>query len=111
MLLVVDVEINFILNLVNNMSDTINPTLPVEENFDKNKLPTKKCPCCGRILFIDSFRKYAGGYRKICLECERKKSGKSDKFKDFSDKELYAELIARGWKGELKKVVEQKLKL
>ena len=93
------------------MDNNINPTLPVENSVSEGKLPTKKCPCCGRTLFLDNFRKYAGGYRKICLECERKKSGKSDKFKDFSDKELYTELIARGWKGELKKVVEQKLKM
>lgn len=93
------------------MDNNVNPTLQTENNVNGHKIISKKCPCCGRVLFMDSFRKYAGGYRKICMECERKASGKSDKFKDFTDKELYAELIARGWKGELKKVVEQKLKL
>lgn len=75
------------------------------------KTPSKKCNKCGRTLSLDMFRKYAGGYRHTCIDCERKLSGKSEKFKDFTDKELYLELISRGWKGELKKVVEQTLKL
>ena len=98
-------------------NNSINPVLPVFESVEKGnatgliKTPSKKCSCCGRVLSLDNFRKYAGGYRKQCIDCERKLSGKSEKFKDFTDKELYAELMARGWKGELKKVVEQVLKL
>ena len=95
------------------MCDNTNSAIPAEKKIENGLIvtPSKKCVCCGRTLGLENFRKYASGYRSHCIECERKLSGKSEKFKDFTDKELYAELIARGWKGELKKVVQQVLKL
>lgn len=71
----------------------------------------KKCKCCNRELPINYFRKYAQGYRKICIACERKEKGVSEKFKDFTARELIEELQSRGYKGELKYVNIETFKL
>ena len=64
----------------------------------------KTCKCCGKTLPVTYFRRYAAGYRKICMTCERNESGVSEKFKDFTSRELIEELISRGYKGQLKYV-------
>lgn len=38
------------------------------------------------------------------MTCERNESGVSEKFKDFTSRELIEELISRGYKGQLKYV-------
>lgn len=93
MLLVVVVKINYILNMENNEK----PLAVVVTINNK-----KKCKCCGKELPLDDFRKYANGHRNICINCERKKKGVSDKFKDFTSRELREELQARGFHGKLK---------
>lgn len=72
---------------------------------------TKKCPCCGKELPLSHFGKYASGYRKICNDCRRRESGATDKFKDFTSRELIDELKARGYEGELRKKIIETVKL
>nr|DAG96222.1 MAG TPA: restriction endonuclease [Crassvirales sp.] len=71
----------------------------------------KKCKCCGKELPLSYFRKYAQGYRSICIACERKENGVSEKFKEFTSRELIEELRSRGYKGELKYVKVETFKL
>ena len=72
---------------------------------------TKKCKYCGRELLLTHFGKRGTCYRNICNECVRKESGATDKFKDFTARELIDELKARGYEGELQKKVIEKIKL
>ena len=71
----------------------------------------KKCYCFGRELPLSHFGKYASGYRKICNDCRRRESGATDKFKDFTSRELIDELKARGYEGTLQKKVIETIKL
>ena len=67
--------------------------------------PTKKkCKCCGKELPITMFNKRGTGHRNICISCERADSGASDKFKEYTSRELMEELHARGFKGTLKRM-------
>lgn len=72
---------------------------------------TRKCECCGKELPISEFSKYSKGYRKICNACRHKENRPSDKFKGFTSRELIEELKLRGYKGELKKVVIEVIKM
>ena len=71
----------------------------------------KKCKCCGKELPITYFNKRGPGYRNICISCERDKTGVSDKFKDFTSRELIEELRSRGYKGTLKYVKVEEFNL
>lgn len=76
-------------------------------NNNSNNVPgvliTRKCKQCGEILPIDQFNTHGvGRYKKICKNCERNLSGVSEKFKDFSDRDLINELRSRGWAGTLR---------
>lgn len=64
----------------------------------------KTCKCCGKELPITYFKRQAKGYRKICMACQRKNNGASEKFKEYSSRELMEELQARGFKGQLKHI-------
>ena len=96
------VRINYILNMENKEQPL---AIAVTTN---NK---KKCKCCGKELPITYFNKRGPGYRNICMSCERDKTGVSDKFKDFTSRELIEELRSRGYKGTLKYVKVEEFNL
>lgn len=102
MLLVVVVKINYILNMENKEQ-------PLAIAITTNT--KKKCKCCGKELPINYFNKRGPGYRNICMSCERDKTGISDKFKDFTSRELIEELRSRGYKGTLKYVKVEEFNL
>lgn len=72
---------------------------------------TKKCSCCGKELPLSHFQKRGVGYRNICNECLKRESGATDKFKDFTSRELINELKARGYEGQLTKKIIETVKL
>ena len=102
----VDAKINYILNMENN-SDYSNKILAVEETTTEKK----KCKCCGKELPLTMFNKKGVGYRSICISCERGESGASEKFKQFTSRELMEELRSRGFKGVLKRVKVEEVKI
>lgn len=71
----------------------------------------KKCKCCGEYKPLSAFRPKGKGYRSICIECERKSTGTSAKFEEFTSRELIEELKARGYQGVLKKVITEEITL
>ena len=93
------VKINCILNMENkvNYNDKV---LAIEETTPQKKV----CKCCGKELPITMFNKRGTGHRNICISCERADSGASDKFKEYTSRELMEELHARGFKGTLKRM-------
>ena len=78
-----------------------NEILAVEEATTEKK---KKCKCCGKELPLTMFNKRGPGYRNICIYCERGKNGVSEKFKQFTSRELMEELRSRGFKGTFKRM-------
>lgn len=71
----------------------------------------KKCKLCGKELPFTHFKRRGSGYRTICIECEKRESGATDKFKDFTSRELIDELKARGYEGTIIKKVIETIKL
>lgn len=71
----------------------------------------KICKCCGRELPLSNFDKRGGGYRNYCRECLRKENGISERFAQFTSRELIEELRSRGYKGTLKYVKVEEIKL
>ena len=87
---------------------TILPTEPVEgKAFIKPEVAkeTKICECCGKEKPIDEFHKRGHGYRKMCKMCQAGETGATEKFKNFSSRELWEELKRRGYKGPIRKQV------
>ena len=83
-----------------NNSDYSNKILAIEETTTEKKT----CKCCGKELHITMFNKRGTGHRNICISCERADSGASDKFKEYTSRELMEELRSRGFKGTFKRM-------
>ena len=64
-----------------------------------------------KTFLLSHFGKRGTGYRNICNECVKRESGATDKFKDFTSRELIEELKARGYEGTLTKKVVETFKL
>ena len=90
-----------------NHKDYSNEVLAVEETTTEKK----KCKCCGKELPLTMFNKRGRGYRNICISCERGDTGASDKFKQYTSRELMEELRARGYKGVLKRIKVEEVKI
>ena len=69
----------------------------------------KTCKCCGKELPITMFNKRGTGHRNICIVCERSDSSASEKFKQFTSRELMEELRIRGFKGTFKRMTVEEI--
>lgn len=72
---------------------------------------TRVCKCCGKELPLTHFGKMGTGYRLKCNECLKREAGATDRFKDFTSRELIDELKARGYEGSLTKRIVETIKL
>ena len=91
---------------------TILPTEPVEGKafaVIEKTTETKVCKCCGKEKPLSEFHKKGHGYRTICKLCQAGESGASEKFKDFTARELWEELKRRGYSGPIRKQVVETL--
>lgn len=91
---------------------TVLPTEPVEGQafaVAETATETRVCKCCGKEKPITEFYKRGHGYRTICKMCQHGESGASDKFKEFTARELWEELKRRGYKGPIHKQVIETL--
>jgi len=77
------------------------------EDLGQPTIPLKKCNKCGKMLPLDHFAKYGHGHRAPCELCRRESAGISEKFKDFTSRELLDELKSRGYKGKLTRVITE----
>lgn len=72
---------------------------------------TRKCKCCGKTLPLSDFGKTGKGYYTICKICRYKESGASEKFQNYTSRELIDELKARGYRGSLTKTIVENIKM
>lgn len=63
---------------------------------------TKRCNKCGKTLPIEQFAEFGSKHRSICRSCQRDEDGSSERFAEFTSRELMEELRNRGFKGTLK---------
>jgi hypothetical protein len=72
---------------------------------------TKKCKVCGKTLPISEFIRKGKGYMATCKGCLRKENGTSERFSQFTSRELIDELKYRGYKGTLRREVVEEIKI
>lgn len=59
------------------------------------------CRKCKQWLPTSHFEKYGGGIRHVCKACQHNIKNPSEKFIDFTSRELIEELRRRGYRGKL----------
>lgn len=95
---------------MDNSNKLVMPTTIKEGDAFCEKVPaeeTKVCECCGKEKPLSEFHRRGKGYRNICKLCQAGESGATEKFKEFTSRELYEELLRRGYEGKLtRKVIE-----
>lgn len=69
------------------------PIEPIEQK--------RYCRKCKQWLPVSYFEKYGTGIRHICKACQHNIKNPSEKFIDFTSRELIEELRRRGYKGKL----------
>ena len=72
---------------------------------------TKKCKICGKVLPLSEFQKKGPGRRNVCNGCLRKENGASERFAQFTSRELIDELKYRGYKGTLRREIVEEIKI
>lgn len=73
-----------------------------QDNNDNVKVEQKRyCRKCKQWLPISHFEKYGAGLRHICKACQYNIKNPSEKFIDFTSRELIEELRRRGYRGKL----------
>ena len=83
-----------------------------QDNNDNVEIEQKRyCRKCKQWLPISYFAKYGAGIRHICKACQHNIKNPSEKFIDFTSRELIEELRRRGYKGKLTYVEVTEVKL
>lgn len=74
-----------------------------QDNDNNSKIIEEKryCRKCKQRLPISYFEKYGVGIRHICKACQHNIKNPSEKFIDFTSRELIEELRRRGYRGKL----------
>lgn len=74
-----------------------------QDNDNNSKIIEEKryCRKCKQYLPISYFEKYGVGIRHICKACQHNIKNPSEKFIDFTSRELIEELRRRGYRGKL----------
>lgn len=83
-----------------------------QDNNDNVEVEQKRyCRKCKQWLPISHFEKYGRGIRHVCKACQHNIKNPSEKFIDFTSRELIEELRRRGYKGKLTYVEVTEVKL
>lgn len=83
-----------------------------QDNNDNVEVEQKRyCKKCKQWLPISHFEKYGIGVRHVCKACQYNIKNPSEKFIDFTNRELIEELRRRGYKGKLTYVEVTEVKL
>lgn len=73
-----------------------------QDNNDYVEIEQKRyCRKCKQWLPISHFEKYGAGIRHVCKACQHNIKNPSDKFIDYTSRELIEELRRRGYRGKL----------
>lgn len=81
-----------------------------DNNFEQVE-QKRYCRKCKQWLPISRFNKYGVGIRHVCKACEHNIKNPSEKFIDFTSRELIEELRRRGYKGKLTYIEVTEVKL
>ena len=80
-----------------------------ELNEFSQPIATKRCKICGKEKPLSEFAKRGTGHENICISCKSGEGDTSEKFKNFTSRELIEELRHRGYRGTLKLVIEKEV--